>query len=288
MNTAEISSRKEWDGDSLGLYLQETGDRELLTAKEERELAERNLQGDKAARDQLICSNLRLVVSIAKKYAGGIASMTVQDLIQEGNCGLIKAVEKYDPTLGYRFSTYATWWIRQSITRAIADQDRMVRLPVHMTERIRKVQKAVNRSAQVNEDESLDYEHLSELTGLDEDDVEDMLRLSRRTVSLDTPVGEDESTTVGNFIEDETSASPEELATEDSVRAVIAEQLDTLQPREKSVLEMRFGLNRDRPCTLEDVGRRFGVTRERIRQIEAKALRKLRMPSRKKALAGLL
>ena len=288
MANAEISREHEWNGDSLGLYLQQAGNAELLTAEEERKLAERNLQGDEDAREQLICANLRLVISIAKKYARSAASMTVQDLIQEGNCGLIKAVEKFDPSLGYRFSTYATWWIRQAITRAISDQDRMVRLPVHLSEKVRKVQKAVNISAQKTEENNLDYEYLSDLTGMEADTVEEVLQLSSRTISLDMPVGDDKTTTMESFVEDRTADSPEELAAKHSVRSALERQLDTLQPREKSVLEMRFGLNEDKIYTLEEVGNHFGVTRERIRQIESKALRKLRMPNRRKYLVGLL
>ena len=277
-----------WDGDSLQLYLHKAGKKELLTAEEEREVAERIAQGDKEAKDELICANLRLVISIAKKYVRRANTMTMEDLIQEGNFGLMKAVERFDPSLGYRFSTYATWWIKQAITRSLADQDRMIRLPVHTCEKVRKVNRAVNLSCQMNEDEGLDYEYISEITGLTEEDVEDTLIFSENIVSLDTPVGEDEASTLGNFIEDMNSPSPEDTVMVSSVRKAIDEQLDTLLPREKKILEMRFGLNDDRVYTLEEVGACFGITRERIRQIEVKALRKLRRPNCKKYLAGLL
>ena len=279
---------REWDGDALKLYLQQAGRTDLLTAEEERELANRISAGDQTAKEQLVCANLRLVISIAKKYARRGKTMTIEDLIQEGNCGLMKAADRFDPSKGYRFSTYATWWIRQSIIRALADQDRMVRLPVHRTEQLNQVKRAVVLSRQITGEDSLDYEQLSDMTGMDPDTVEKALQYSERTVSLDTPVGEDGTATIGHFIADTESPSPEKVVADRSVRKVIYEQLDTLKPREKKVLEMRFGLTDDRPCTLEEVGNYFGVTRERIRQIETKALRKLRAPSCRKRLAELL
>lgn len=288
MPAAEISREKEWNGDSLSLYLRQSGETELLTAEEERSLSERSLRGDRDARDKMICANLRLVVSIAKCYARSTSSMTVQDLIQEGNCGLMKAVDKFDPSMGCRFSTYATWWIRQAITRAISDQDRMVRLPVHLSDKVRKVHKAINSDTQESGSVSPDYRRLAEITGLDADTVKDTLQYSGQTLSLDTPVGEDGSSNIGCFIPDQNTPSPEKIITDISVHNALEQQLDTLQPREKEILEMRFGLNGDRIYTLEEVGNRFGVTRERIRQIEKRALRKLRMPGRRKYLAGLL
>ena len=288
MLTEDRTEQQVWSGDSLGSYLRQSGKTGLLSAQEEQQLAQRSRAGDQQAREKLICANLRLVVSIAKRYTRGARSMTLQDLIQEGNCGLMRAAEKFDPAMGYKFSTYATWWIRQAITRALADQDRMVRLPVHMTDKVRKVQQAVGCSRQENEETGLDYGQLSEMTGMSEETVEEVLQLADRTVSLDAPTGEDDSAVMSNFIEDPNAVSPEEVAAEQAVHNALEQQLDTLKPREKRVLEMRFGLDEARCYTLEEVGEELGVTRERVRQIEAHALRELRRPSRKKYLAGLL
>ena len=288
MQKEQHSTEREWNGDSMKLYLKQAGETELLTAEEECELAEQILDGNEDAKDKLICANLRLVISIAKKYARRARSMTIEDLIQEGNCGLMKAADKFDPSKGYRFSTYATWWIRQSITRAIADQDRMVRLPVHRSEQIQKVKIAAGLSHQLSGDDNIDYEKISELTGFDQKTVEKALEYSDRILSLDTPVGDDETATLGHFVEDTKSISPEDAAADNARRKAIYEQLDTLRPREKKVLEMRFGLLNNKPCTLEETGNRLGVTRERIRQIEVNALRRLRAGSRRKELAELL
>lgn len=288
MKQEQQNDKHEWDGDTMKLYLQKAGESELLTSEEECKLAEKIKDGDETAKDKLICANLRLVVHIAKKYVHRARSMTLDDLIQEGNCGLMKAVEKFDPSKGYRFSTYATWWIRQSITRAIAEQDRIVRLPTYRSEQLLKVRSAMGVSCQMSGDDGINYEDISDLTGLDQKTVEKALQYSDRTLSLDTPVGEDGTTTIGHFVEDTKSPSPEEVVVNSSRRKAIYEQLDTLNPREKQVLEMRFGLLNDEPCTLEEVGNHFGVTRERIRQIEMKALRRLRSAFHSKSLAGLL
>ncbi|MGI5977004.1 MAG: sigma-70 family RNA polymerase sigma factor [Candidatus Limivicinus sp.] len=272
----------------MKLYLREAAEAELLTAEEECRLAEQILEGDETARDKLICANLRLVINIAKKYVRSARSMTIQDLIQEGNFGLMKAADRFDPSMGYRFSTYATWWIRQSITRAIADKDRLVRLPVHRAEQIQKVRRAAGLSRRMGGEDAVNYESLSDMTGLNQETVEKALQYSDTALSLDTPVGDDGTATIGHFVVDTESPSPEAMAAENARREAIYEQLDTLQPREKKILEMRFGLTNEEPCTLEELGNHFGVTRERIRQIEARALRKLRSPSRSKYLSELL
>ncbi|WP_352415391.1 sigma-70 family RNA polymerase sigma factor [Oscillibacter ruminantium] len=263
-------------------YLKQASASPLLDQEEERQLAIRSANGDQNAKEKLICSNLRLVVSLAKKHTSYTQSMTFLDLIQEGNLGLMKAVERYDYTLGFRFSTYATWWIRQAITRSIADQDKTVRLPVHFNEDLRKINKAAQEVYQ--QKETVTEKDLSEATGLPIEKVEQLMQNSAPTVSLETPVGGDESTMLGDFIEDSTIASPEEEVIETMMRQEINKQLSYLQPREQMVLNMRFGLNGYEPHTLEEIGNYIGVTRERIRQIEARALRRLRHPSRSKYL----
>jgi len=268
--------------DSVKDYLTVAGEAALLTASQEIELAIKIKAGDQDAKNKLICSNLRLVVSIAKKYMN-THSLSFLDLIQEGNLGLIKAAERYDYEMGFRFSTYATWWIRQAITRGIADTDRTIRIPVHMSETVRKVMK----TAQTMEQEdglSLDTKQLAQQLDMAEKAVEQTFRIAAHTISLETPIGDDGTTSLGDFIEDDDKASPEECAIDGSLQIEIHKQLQTLSERERRVLEMRFGLNNGQQHTLEQVGRDFGVTRERIRQIEATALRKLRRPNRSRYL----
>ena len=267
--------------DSVRHYLEQSGKTPLLDKNEENRLATLAIQGDGKAKNKLICANLRLVISIAKKYAVLTQSLSLLDLIQEGNLGLMKAVDRYDPTLGFRFSTYATWWIRQAITRGIADQDRMIRLPVHLGEDVHKVLKIVQK---YNLQSESSYEKVASITGLTVEKIEQMLQIARPTISLDVPIGDDENSSLGNFVEDKTAASPESIATDTVMKEEIEKQLGTLNPREQTVLNMRFGLSGKKPCTLEEVGNHVGVTRERIRQIEARALRKLRQPSRSKYL----
>jgi len=272
--------------DSVKDYLAAAGEAPLLTPEQEIELAKRIKEGDMEARNKMICSNLRLVISIAKKY-NNTHSLSFLDLIQEGNLGLIKAVEKYDYRMGFRFSTYATWWIRQAITRGIADTDRTIRIPVHMGETVRKVMK----TAQTMEQENglpLDIKQLAERLDMSEKAVEQVFRIAVHPVSLETPVGDDENASFGDFIEDTEMISPEEGAIDASLRAEINKQLETLDERERKVLELRFGLNHGQRHTLEQVGKYFGVTRERIRQIEAKALQKLRNSSRSRYLKGFV
>lgn len=264
--------------------------KKFLNKKDEHSLAVRAKQGDDEAKNKLICANLRLVVSIAKKYAAGTKSLELLDLVQEGNLGLLKAVERYEPSLGFRFSTYATWWIRQAITRGIADQDRMIRLPVHVGEDIRKLQRASQHSDFLlyNNHNGDQFEKIAIKTGMSAEKVERMMQISCRTVSLDKPIDDDQSSTLGDFIEDRTSEMPDDFALVSIMKEEIEKQLSTLKPREKLILDMRFGLNGKEPCTLEEVGNYIGVTRERIRQIEAKALRKLRHPTRSKYLKDFL
>lgn len=287
LNSAENYSNSYNETDPVKLYLKQAGEADLLTKEEEMQLAKAAENGSKRARDKLICSNLRLVISIAKKYAPVTKTLTFLDLIQEGNCGLMTAAEKYDPDMGYRFSTYATWWIRQAITRAIADQDRLIRLPVHVGEDLRKIHKAIEECSFDEGSTDMNFDDISEATGIEADKVQRMLMAGCRASSLDEPVNDDTTATMGNFIPDD-SASPEEIAADDAVKFELERQLDTLKPREKEVICMRFGLGGRKVLTLEEVGDIFGVTRERIRQIEERALKKLRSPSRRKYLAGLL
>ena len=271
--------------DMVRMYLREIGKIPLLTAEEELALAKRMAEGDEAARQKMAEANLRLVVSIAKRYVG--RGLQFLDLIQEGNLGLIKAVEKFDWTRGYKFSTYATWWIRQAISRAIADQARTIRIPVHMVETLNRV---VRCSRQMTQD--LGREPTPEEIALALDmplsKVEETLRIAQDPVSLETPVGGEEDSHLGDFIEDDSAAEPDEAAAAKLMKEQLAEVLSTLSPREEQVLRMRFGLDDGKAHTLEEVGNAFNVTRERIRQIEAKALRKLRHPSRSKRLKDFL
>lgn len=271
--------------DPVKIYLKEIGRVPLLTAEEEIEFATRMAQGDKYARKRLSEANLRLVVSIAKRYVG--RGMQFLDLIQEGNLGLIKAVEKFDYTKGYKFSTYATWWIRQAITRSIADQARTIRIPVHMVETITKVKKVSSQLLHENGHEPTPQE-IADRLGITVDRVREILRISQDPVSLETPIGEEEDSHLGDFIPDEDAPAPAEAASRTLLKEQLSEILGTLTPREEKVLRLRFGLEDGRPRTLEEVGKEFDVTRERIRQIEAKALRKLRHPSRSKKLKDFL
>lgn len=271
--------------DPVKAYLREIGQVHLLSAEEEVELAKRMSEGDMEARKRLSEANLRLVVSIAKRYMGrGLAFL---DLIQEGNLGLIKAVEKFDYTKGFKFSTYATWWIRQAITRAIADQARTIRIPVHMVETINKVKKVSGQLLHDNGREPTTAE-IAEKMRISEHKVREIIRISQEPVSLETPIGEEDDSHLSDFIQDEDAPAPVEAAAHALLREQLLDVLNSLSYREAKVLKMRFGLADGRPHTLEEVGREFHVTRERIRQIEAKALRKLRHPSRSKKLRGFL
>ena len=271
--------------DPVRMYLKEIGRVPLLTADEEIELARRMEAGDESARHRLEEANLRLVVSIAKRYIG--RGMLFLDLIQEGNLGLLKAVEKFDYSKGYKFSTYATWWIRQAITRAIADQARTIRIPVHMVETINKY---IRISRQLLQDLGRDptAEEVAKEMGLSTLRVREIMKIAQEPVSLETPIGEEEDSHLGDFIEDEAALDPADAASVMLLKEQITEVLRTLAPREAEVLRLRFGLEDGRSRTLEEVGQSFGVTRERIRQIEAKALRKLRHPSRSKVLRDFL
>ncbi len=270
--------------DPVKVYLKDIGRVPLLSPEEEIELAIRIENNDREAKEILTKANLRLVVSIAKKYVG--RGMMFLDLIQEGNLGLIKAVDKFDYSKGFKFSTYATWWIRQSITRAIADQGRTIRIPVHMVETINKVKKASNMLLHRDGKEPTPDDIAKEL-GLSVDKVREILRISQEPVSLETPIGEEEDSHLGDFIPDEDALSPADAAAMTFLKTKVNEVLETLTPREAEVLRLRFGLGEGTPQTLEEVGKAFNVTRERIRQIEAKALRKLRHPSRSKHLKDL-
>jgi RNA polymerase primary sigma factor len=261
--------------DPVQMYLKEIGETPTLTAEEEKELAKRIEKGDQAAKEKLIKANLRLVVSIAKKYVGKSPHMTLLDLIQEGNIGLFRAVEKFDWRKGYKFSTYATWWIRQAITRALADQARTIRIPVHMVELLTKFNQVKRRLLQDLGREPLPEEIAAEM-GIEVDKVHHLIKISQGTVSLETPVGEDEEDTLSEFIKDEKIPLPSVEAARALLRERLKEILVDLTPRERKILEMRFGLKDGITHTLEEVGKEFGVTRERIRQIEAKALEKLR------------
>ena len=269
--------------DPVRMYLKEIGRVPLLTAEEEVELARRMEAGDESARHRLEEANLRLVVSIAKRYVG--RGMLFLDLIQEGNLGLLKAVEKFDYSKGYKFSTYATWWIRQAITRAIADQARTIRIPVHMVETINKY---IRISRQLLQELGRDptAEEVAKHMGLSTPRVREIMKISQEPVSLETPIGEEEDSHLGDFIEDEAALDPADAASMMLLKEQISEVLKTLAPREAEVLRLRFGLEDGRSRTLEEVGQSFGVTRERIRQIEAKALRKLRHPVRLRKLQG--
>lgn len=271
--------------DPVRMYLKEIGRVPLLRAEEEVELAKRMQDGDEEAKNQLAEANLRLVVSIAKRYVG--RGMLFLDLIQEGNLGLLKAVEKFDYRKGFKFSTYATWWIRQAITRAIADQARTIRIPVHMVETINKL---VRVSRQLLQELGTDPtpEQIGEVMELTPERVREIQKVAQEPVSLETPIGEEEDSHLGDFIEDEDAPAPDEAASYILLKEQLEEVLETLTPREEKVLRLRFGLDDGRSRTLEEVGQEFGVTRERIRQIEAKALRKLRHPSRSRKLKDYL
>lgn len=271
--------------DPVRMYLREIGRIPLLTRDQEIDLAQRTEAGDMKAKEKLTAANLRLVVSIAKKYIG--RGMSFLDLIQEGNKGLIRAVEKYQWKKGFKFSTYATWWIRQAITRAIADQARTIRIPVHMVETINKLIRISRKLMQTLGREPLP-EEIAEVMEISAEKVREILKISQKTTSLETPIGDDEDSYLGDFIEDTKQASPYELTTQRLLRENIEEVLSGLSDRESKVLEMRFGLRGAKPMTLEEVGREFGVTRERIRQIEAKALRKLKHPSKRRMLQDYL
>ena len=271
--------------DPVKVYLKEIGRVQLLTSEEEMELAKRMQNGDAYAKKRLSEANLRLVVSIAKRYVG--RGMQFLDLIQEGNLGLIKAVEKFDYTKGFKFSTYATWWIRQAITRAIADQARTIRIPVHMVETINKVKKVSSQLLHQNGHEP-SAEEIANVLDMSPEKVREIMRVAQEPVSLETPIGEEEDSLLGDFIPDDEAPAPAEAASHTLLREQLAEVLQTLTPREAKVLSLRFGLEDGRSRTLEEVGKDFNVTRERIRQIEAKALRKLRHPSRSKKLKDFL
>ena len=272
--------------DPVKIYLKEIGKVPLLSADDEVELSRRAQEGDEYAKSKLAESNLRLVVSIAKRYSGR-TNMAFLDLIQEGNIGLIKAVEKFDPTKGFRFSTYATWWIRQSITRALADQARVIRIPVHMVETINKLTRVKRQLLQDLGRDPTSAE-IAEAMEISEDKVAEIQKIAQDPISLENPVGEEEDSKIADFIEDDTIKSPSEVAAQNLLREQLLSVIDTLTPREQKVIRLRYGLDDSHPRTLEEVGREFNVTRERIRQIEAKALRKLRNPTRSKKLQGFM
>ena len=272
--------------DPVKMYLKEIGRVDLLTHEQEIELAKRILEGDEQAKKELAAANLRLVVSIAKRYVG--RGMLFLDLIQEGNMGLIKAVEKFDYTKGFKFSTYATWWIRQAITRAIADQARTIRIPVHMVETINKLTRIQRQLVQELGREPTAEEIAEKMDGMTPAKVREIQKISLEPVSLETPIGEEDDSHLGDFIEDEVIENPVDYTTRVVLREQLDEVLDTLTDREENVLRLRFGLDDGKMRTLEDVGKVFNVTRERIRQIEAKALRKLRHPSRSKQLKDFI
>ncbi len=271
--------------DPVRMYLKEIGSIPLLSIEHETELAKRMYEGDEQAKNELVEANLRLVVSIAKRYVG--KGMFFLDLIQEGNLGLMKAVEKFDYTKGYKFSTYATWWIRQAISRAIADQSRTIRIPVHMVETIHRVSKSQRQLLQKLGREAT-VEEIAEDIGMSADKVSEIMKISQDPVSLETPIGEADDSHLGDFIPDDESMSPADAASYQLLREQLNDVLHTLTPREEMVIKLRFGLDDGRPRTLEEVGQEFQITRERIRQIEAKALRKLRHPSRSKRLKDYL
>ncbi len=284
-NMQRILEQEGLVDDPVRLYLKEIGRVPLLTTEREHELAERMAAGDVEAKKALVEANLRLVVSIAKRYVG--RGMFFLDLIQEGNLGLMKAVDKFDYTKGYKFSTYATWWIRQAITRAIADQARTIRIPVHMVETIHKVSRYSRQMLQELGREAT-AEEIGEKMGMTADKVREIMKIAQDPVSLETPIGEEEDSHLGDFIQDEDTPAPADAASQTILREVIERELHTLTPREEHVIKLRFGLYDGRTRTLEEVGKEFNITRERIRQIEAKALRKLRHPSRARHLKGFL
>ena len=271
--------------DPVRMYLKEIGRIPLLSIEEETELAKRMAEGDEEAKHKLEEANLRLVVSVAKRYVG--RGMQLLDLIQEGNLGLIKAVDKFDYRKGFKFSTYATWWIRQAITRAIADQARTIRIPVHMVETINKLVR-VNRQLLQELGREPRHDEIAKAMGVSEEKVREIIKIAQDPVSLKTPIGEEEDSHLGDFIADDDAPAPDSMATQAMLKKQLNDVLATLTPREEKVLRLRFGLDDGRTRTLEDVGKEFNVTRERIRQIEAKALRKLRHPSRSKRLKDYL
>ncbi len=281
-DTGDISSTTQ---DPVKMYLKDIGKVPLLSAEEEIELAKRMEAGDESAKKKLAESNLRLVVSIAKRYVG--RGMLFLDLIQEGNLGLLKAVEKFDYRKGYKFSTYATWWIRQAITRAIADQARTIRIPVHMVETINKVTRVSRDLLQKLGREPLP-EEVGEVMGLPKERVQEIMKIAQEPVSLETPIGEEEDSHLGDFIQDESIPTPVEATNQTLLHEQLDEVVSTLTEREQRVIKLRFGWDDGRPRTLEEVGKEFNVTRERIRQIEAKALRKLRHPNRSRKLKDFL
>lgn len=280
LEKAKVDNVYEIETDSVQWYLKQAGVGPLLTKEEEIELAYLIQEGSDEARQKMISSNLRLVINQAKKYVTYTQSLTLLDLIQEGNLGLIKAVEKYNPELGFRFSTYASWWIKQAITRAISVLDKAIRLPVHFCEDIQKVKRATHEIMQQND--IVTPEKLKDITGFSEGKIEQILMNMNHTISLETPVGEE--ATLGDFVEDTLTPSIEEQAMENAMQREISRQMECLRPREQTILALRFGLNGQNPHTLEEVGKQMGVTRERIRQIEMKALRKLRHPNRSRYL----
>lgn len=271
--------------DPIREYLKEIGSIPLLTQEQEQDLAKRKSEGDAEAGKKLVEANLRLVVSIAKRYTG--RGMSFLDLVQEGNIGLMKAVEKFDYTKGYRLSTYATWWVKQSVTRALADQSRTIRLPVHMVEAVNRIRKA-QRALAVKLGREPSNEEIGKEVGMSEKRVTELMQSSGDTVSLETPVGDEDGSNLGDFVADDSNASTEEKAESVFLREEIEQMLQRLNPREREVIILRFGLESGHPLTLEEVGKRFKVTRERIRQIETAALRKLRNPSRSKKIRDFL
>ena len=284
-NMERILEQEGLVDDPVRLYLKEIGRVPLLSSEREHELAQLMADGDVEAKKALVEANLRLVVSIAKRYVG--RGMFFLDLIQEGNLGLMKAVDKFDYTKGYKFSTYATWWIRQAITRAIADQARTIRIPVHMVETIHKVSRYSRQLLQEFGREAT-AEEIGEKMGMSAEKVREIMKIAQDPVSLETPIGEEEDSHLGDFIQDEDTPAPADAASQTILREVIERELHTLTPREEHVIKLRFGLYDGRTRTLEEVGKEFDITRERIRQIEAKALRKLRHPSRARHLKGFL
>lgn len=285
IDLTKIKLDKTVSADPVRMYLREIGKYDLLTGADEVTLAKKAEKGDKRSAEILARANLRLVVSIAKKYMG--RGLQFLDLIQEGNIGLMRAVEKFDWRRGFKFSTYATWWIRQAITRAIADQAKTIRIPVHMVETINKYKK-IQRELEQKLERTPTPEEIAKIMEIEVEKAYEIVKISQETTSLETPVGKEEDTRLKEFIEDETTLSPFEAASRELLKDHIEDVLGTLNPRERKVLELRFGLRDGRTRTLEEVGKEFGVTRERIRQIEAKALRKLRHPSRSKRLRDYL